>query len=313
MAIVTLTLNPALDLDTAVPQMRPREKLRCTKPRIDPGGGGINVARAIHALGGTARAAIALGGPNGAAIAAALQEAKIDVLALVAPGPTRQNLSVIEASTGEQFRFIFPGPSWTPADLAAVGPPLSEAVGAEDILVLSGSLPPGLEAEALVDLALSQVARGVRVVVDTSGPSLAAMAGSARGLCLLRMDGPEAEELCGRPLRQAADTAAVAQALVKDGVAEAVIIARGTEGSVLATAQGRWFAPAANVPVVSVTGAGDSFVAAATLAISQGGAWPEVLSSGCAAASAAVTTPATALCDPEVYVSLLPGARARRV
>ncbi|OAN81229.1 hypothetical protein A8B78_09465 [Jannaschia sp. EhC01] len=313
MAIVTLTLNPALDLETSLAEMRPREKLRCTPPRSDPGGGGINVARAIHALGFTARAAVALGGPTGATIATALQEAGIDVLPLAAPGPTRQNLSVIEASTGEQFRFIFPGPTWTPADLAAVEPPLSKAVVAGDILVLSGSLPPGLAAEALVELAMSHVARGVRVVVDTSGAALVAMVAAARGMNLLRMDGPEAEELWGRPLPRAADSADAAQAMVKDGVAEAVIIARGKEGSVLATANGRWFAPAADVPVVSVTGAGDSFVAAATLAMSRGAAWPEVLSCGCSAASAAVTTPATALCDPEVYLALLPGTRARRI
>ncbi|GAB5446238.1 1-phosphofructokinase family hexose kinase [Gymnodinialimonas sp.] len=313
MAIVTLTLNPALDLETAVAHVRPRDKLRCSEPRSDPGGGGINVARAIKTLGGSARAAIALGGATGAVIAASLQDAQIDFLTLTAPGPTRQNLSVIDAASAEQFRFIFPGPTWTLDDLAAVAAPLSGAVGAGDILVLSGSLPPGLAPEALVNLAQSHVMRGVRVVVDTSGAPLIAMARSARGLCLLRMDDGEAEELFARTLPQAADSADAAQALVRDGVAEAVIIARGTEGSVLATAKRRWFAPAADVPVASLTGAGDSFVAAATLAIAQEGTWPEVLSAGCAAASSAVTTPATALCDPDVYATLLPGAGARRI
>lgn len=89
MSIVTLTLNPALDLDTSTPELRARDKLRCSEPRSDPGGGGINVARAIHALGGTARAAVALEGPAGMAVEDALRRAQINVLALPAPGPTR--------------------------------------------------------------------------------------------------------------------------------------------------------------------------------------------------------------------------------
>lgn len=313
MAIVTLTLNPALDLDTSVAALRPRDKLRCAEPSQDPGGGGINVARAIHALGGGARAAVALGGPTGIAVAAGLEAARIDVVSLPAPGPTRQNLSVIEATSGQQYRFIFPGPIWGEPDIIAAQSLLADRVSPGDILVLSGSLPPGFSEAAFVELAGHHGARGVRVVVDTSGPALRAMAASARGLSLLRMDDVEAEELCSRPLPAASDTAAMAQDLVADGVAEAVIIARGREGSVLATASGRWSAPAADVPVISVTGAGDSFVAAATLAMERRAPWPEVLSCGCAAASAAVMTPATALCDAEVYQSLLPSARARRI
>jgi 6-phosphofructokinase 2 len=68
MGILTVTLNPALDLETRTAALVPGHKLRCAPPRVDPGGGGINVARAIHVLGGEARAAVAVGGPVGAGL-----------------------------------------------------------------------------------------------------------------------------------------------------------------------------------------------------------------------------------------------------
>lgn len=310
MAILTVTLNPALDLETTVPELKPREKLRCTEPRRDPGGGGINVARAIHVLGGAASAVVALNGPAGREIAESLGASGIDIIAVPAPGPTRSNMSVIETSSGDQYRFISPGPDWTLRDLEKVSKRLRDAVSGGDIVVLSGSLPPGLPPSALVGLATDLMARGARVVVDTSGDALVAMAASAKGLDILRMDAAEGDALFGRPLHRASDTAAAAATLIAAGVAKAVIIARGREGSVLVSGDGRWAAPAAEVPVVSVTGAGDSFVAAATLALSRGADWPGVLLAGCSAASAAVTTPATELCDPAVYADLLAETRA---
>jgi 6-phosphofructokinase 2 len=114
----------------------------------------------------------------------------------------------------------------------------------------------------------------------------------------------------GRKLATAQDTADVGIDLVAAGAAEIAILARGAEGSVLATATERWFAPAADVPVVSVTGAGDSFVAGATLALSRGLDLPEVLCWGACAASAAVTTEATELCDPALFRLILSDCRA---
>jgi 6-phosphofructokinase 2 len=124
------------------------------------------------------------------------------------------------------------------------------------------------------------------------------------------MDFEESVALAGRDLPTAGDSAGFAADLVAQGAAELVIVARGAEGSVLASRDGRWMAPAAPVPVVSRTGAGDSFVAGAVLALSRGLALPDVLSHGCAAASAAVTTPATELCEAAMAQALLPQSEA---
>lgn len=313
MSILTVTLNPALDLETRTAKLVPGHKLRCAPPRIDPGGGGINVARAIHVLGGEARAAVAVGGPVGMGLIARMQDAGHDVAPLPAPGETRQNLSVIEETTGAQYRFIFPGPEWTAEDLAATEAALLPLVTEGDFVVLSGSVPPGLEPSALAELARIVRDAGGAVVADTSGAALRQLADAGLGLKVLRMDMAEAEELVGRRLETAEDTAAVGADLVAAGAAEIAILARGAEGSVLTTATERWFAPAADVPVVSVTGAGDSFVAGATLALSRGMELPDVLRWGACAASAAVTTEATQLCDPAVFQMILSECHARRL
>jgi 6-phosphofructokinase 2 len=313
MAILTVTLNPALDLETTVPHVAPGEKLRCAEPRRDPGGGGLNVARAVIQLGGEATALVAAGGPAGGALAEMLTARGVAVERLPAPGELRQNLSVIETETGRQYRFIFPGPRWEAADLEAVTAALVARVRAGDWVVLSGSLPPGVPPEALVALARALAGQGARVVADTSGPGLVALAEARVGLALLRIDFEESELLAGRALPTVADSVGFAAGLVAEGVADIVILARGAEGSVLAAAEGRWAAPAADVPVVSRTGAGDSFVAGAVLALSRGLPLAEVLSRGCAAASAAVTTAATDLCSRETAERLLPESAARAV
>ncbi|MEM7721818.1 MAG: 1-phosphofructokinase family hexose kinase [Pseudomonadota bacterium] len=313
MAILTVTLNPALDLETRTPRLSPGDKLRCENPRRDPGGGGINVARAIALLGGQATAVVAAGGATGQNIAEALRGLGIPLALLPAPGETRSNLSVIETATGHQYRFIFPGPVWTSADLDAAGDGLTSLLTAGDFVVLSGSLPPGVSGSDLVRLSRRLNAKGAHVIADTSGEALTTLAETAAGLRVLRMDSVEAEELIKRPLATRRDSADTAEGLVKAGAAEIVIVARGAEGSVLVTRDGRWFAPAIDVPVVSVTGAGDSFVAGAILALSKGYDPGRMVQWGAAAASAAVTTEATALCDPEMFHHVLPQCPAEKI
>ena len=313
MSILTVTLNPALDLETETPRVAPGEKLRCTDPSRDPGGGGLNVARAVTQLGGEAVALVAAGGPAGASLEQMLSGRGVPVERLPAPGDMRQNLSVIEGASGRQFRFIFPGPAWSAADFGAVQAALRDRAAAGDWVVLSGSLPPGVTPEAQVGLVRALSAQGARVVADTSGPALSALAGARAGLAALRIDFEESAALAGRALPRAEDSVAFAAELVRAGAADIVILARGAEGSVLVTGTESWAAPAADVPVVSRTGAGDSFVAGTVLALSRGLPLPEVLSHGCASASAAVTTAATGLCSREVREKLLPESRARRV
>lgn len=298
--ILTVTLNPALDLSTSAAEVVPDLKLRCAAPVIDPGGGGINVSRAVARMGGRSTALVALGGGTGQRLCALLQEAGLPVLRLDAPGETRQSLSVTDRGTGGQYRFVLPGPDWTPPDVGLALDAIAGAAPAGGIVVLSGSNPPGVPAEFAAMLAPRLNRRGARMFVDTSGAALAAVAaGQDAPVEVLRMDDAEAEGLAGRPLPSRADTADFAFALVAAGAARSVLIARGSDGNIVAGPDGRWHVEAHGVPIVSKVGAGDSFVAGYTLGVARGLSLPDALGLAAAAASATCMTPATELCHPD--------------
>lgn len=297
--ILTVTLNPALDVSTSAETVIPEIKLRCEAPDIDPGGGGINVSRAIQILGGESTALVALGGATGQQMEALLTASGLSLYVLEGPGETRQSLAVIDRSDGRQFRFVMPGPVWTEADMQGALDDIALTAPPAGWVVLSGSNPPGVPADFALRLSSRIAGKGARLLVDTSGPALHATAAGAAGIDILRMDGEEAEDLAGRPLRERADSAAYARELVERGVAKAVIVARGREGNLIATADSVWHAEAARVPIISKVGAGDSFVAGFTLASARGESVEDALGLAAAAASAAVMTPATDLCRAE--------------
>lgn len=303
--IVTLTLNPALDLASDVPALIPDTKLRCTAPSLDPGGGGLNVSRAIAALGGESLALVALGGLTGDRLAGLIRDEGVAFLSMTAPGESRQSLTVTETSTGRQYRFMLPGPIWSAQDQERVFALLRASARPGAFGVISGSQPPGVPVDFPARLA--QAMPGLQVVLDTSGPALAqAVAHPIPNLVILRMDGDEAETLAGDQLLSRSDTADFAAGLVARGVAQMVVVARGADGSVLVDKDRRIFAKAAKVKVKSTVGAGDSFVAGLVLSLAKGEPRETALVWGTAAASAAVMSDATQLCKKADVLRLLP-------
>lgn len=304
--VLTVTLNPSLDLATAVAEMRPGPKLRCSEPALDPGGGGINVARAIHILGGDATAFVTASGPTGQRLVRLLQAEGVPLALFDGPGETRQSLAVTDQATGGQFRLMLPGPSWTRARSDAALRRITEVTPQGGLVVLSGSLPPGMAVDFPLRLARKLESRGAELILDTSAEALE-RAAQARDLpfAVLRMDQDEAEALAGRTLQDRAASADFAQSLVQAGVARMVIVARGSDGSTMATHDSRLHASGVPVAVQSRVGAGDSFLAAFTLALAQGDGPGQALRRGSAAAAAAVMTPGTRLCTRRDATRLL--------
>jgi 6-phosphofructokinase 2 len=312
--ILTITLNPTVDFCTTAPEVLAGPKLRCTEPQIDPGGGGINVARAVKLLGGQATALVAIGGATGAHLLQLLALEGVPTVAFQGPGETRQSVSVIEEATGDQFRFVMPGPIWQDHDVPRALNSVDQATGDGSLVVLSGSQPPGVAKDFPLILSNHVAGRDAKIIVDTSGPALFHLVEEPHDpLHVLRMDGEEGEELAGRPLPTPEDTAEFAKGLVDQGVARIVIVARGADGSVMATPEGSWHSVGAPVPVISKVGAGDSFVGAFTLALAGNEPIEDCLKYGVAAASAAVMTEATRLCDRETTQSLLDQCSIRRL
>lgn len=294
--ILTITLNPAVDLSSAVDHVRAGPKLRCETPQFDPGGGGINVSRAVQILGGESTAFVAKGGAMGVFLLELLAGEGVAVQPFDAPGDTRQSIAITDGSNGAQFRFVMPGPQWGANHCAAVLDAIKVALKPNGLIVLSGSQPPGVTADFPAQLAHLAAAKGGRLFVDTSGAPLAHIAQAGLRPFALRMDDTEAEELAGRALPDRRDTALFANDLLARGAAEHVIIARGADGSTLASDQGVWHAAHPVENALSAVGAGDSFVAGFTLEIARELAPPEALRFGTACAAAAMLTPATELC-----------------
>ena len=293
-ALITLTLNPALDLATTTDRVAPTHKLRCGPVQRFAGGGGINVARVLHRLGADVLAWALAGGAAGAQVRQLLADEGVPAVLQPIAGDTRENFSVVESSTGQEFRFVLPGPTLQTAEWQACLDALEAQQPLPRWLIASGSLPPGTPDDFYAQLARALSARGVRVVVDTSGPPLAAAL--QRGVALIKPSLRELREVMQQPLEHAADWCAAAQSLVSSGAAEIVALSVGEQGAVLATRGGVWHAPALNVPVTTgTTGAGDCFLAALVWAFDGGEAPAEALRWGVAAGAAALLHPGTTL------------------
>ncbi|WP_232223569.1 1-phosphofructokinase family hexose kinase [Arthrobacter sp. FB24] len=292
--ILTLTVNPALDISTSTEQVSSGHKLRCGASRLDPGGGGINVARVIQRLGGQTLAVYTAGGPTGEAYRRLIEAERIPTLVVPIQGSTRQDFTVDETSTGKQFRFVLQGPElkepeWQAClDLVAASMPMGGYV------VASGSLPPGVPDDFYARVARLARQAGAHCVVDASGPALTEAL--AAGVFLVKPSLRELGTHFGAALDTEPSQVDAASALVADGAAEHVALTLGESGALLASKSGLIRLTVPKVPVVSTVGAGDSFLGAFVLRLAQGQPLDAAFRAAVAAGSATVMTPATELC-----------------
>ena len=296
---LTLTLNPALDIATSTEQVQATHKLRCTGVQRYPGGGGINVARVLHRLGSTVQAWALTGGPAGAQLQQLLAHEGVPTQVRPIAGDTRENMSVLETSTGREFRFVLPGPTVGPADWQAGlealrTPPSTTPPAAPRWVIASGSLPPGVPDDFYAQAARQAKTQGMALVLDTSGPALEAAL--QVGVTIVKPSLRELRELLQQPLTSLEAQSQAAQSLVLRGAADMVALSMGEDGALLATRNGVWQAPALNVPAATgTTGAGDCFLAALVWALTRGDTPPEALRWGVAAGAASLQAPGTAL------------------
>ncbi|MBW3663647.1 MAG: 1-phosphofructokinase family hexose kinase [Actinobacteria bacterium] len=290
-SIVTLTLNPTVDASTEVGRVTANEKLRCESMRYEPGGGGINVARVVARLGLDVTAVFLAGGATGRQLRELLEdETGIDALPVDIDGSTRLNVHVDEHESGDQYRFVMPGPEVTAEEYeTAVDAALQTS---PDILVASGSLPPGVSDDALAEVAKRTRETPTRLIVDTSGPALEAVAGA--GVYLLKPNATELRDLWGGDLEDD-DLEAAARRLAERGAADVIVLSLGSGGAYLATSDGGRHLRAPTVPIESRVGAGDSMVAGIAVGLVRGWEVTDAVRLGLAAGAAAVMTPGTEL------------------
>ncbi len=292
-AIVTLTMNPALDIATATERVVPTHKMRCETPRYDPGGGGINVARAAHALGSEALAIFPAGGSAGEMIRHLLRGEGVEHAAVAIAGFTRESLAVEERRSGNQFRFILPGPEIGAADQERCLDQLSAAMSGAAYIVASGSLPLGVPADFYARVAALARHHGKRFVLDTSGEALK-QAGA--GIYLLKPSLRELEDLTGGAIRGERQEEEAARELIAEGRSEIVVLSLGPRGALLASAAGVARFPAIPVEAKSTVGAGDSMLAGILVGLTRELPVRQAVQLGMAAGAAALLGQGTQLC-----------------
>jgi 6-phosphofructokinase 2 len=295
--IVTLTLNPSIDKLSTTEKLIPEAKIRCSNPIFQPGGGGVNVTRAIAKLGGTSTAIFPSGGHKGDLYEKLLLREGINFRSYKIKETTRENFTVVETSTNRQFRFTMEGPTIS----------LSEAEGCLDLvknleirpdfLVASGSIPHGINEDFIKRIAQTARELGSKLIVDTSGKALKTAV--EEGVYLLKPNINELAGLTGRETITAEEVDEVAQELIDSGKAEIIVVSLGASGALLVSKEKTKHIPAPAVPKKSTVGAGDSMVAGMILKLAQGEGVLQMAQFGVACGTAATMNPGTELCKKE--------------
>ena len=276
--IVTLTINPAIDIFVNVGCVEPTQKLRCSPPKRDPGGG-INVARVAHRLGGDVMAIYPIGGQIGKLLQRLVESE--DIASLVTPShvETRENFTAYEESTGAQYRFVLPGSPLHRAEWQALLDRLASLPQRPKFVVASGSVPPGAPDDFFARVARHAKALGAKTVIDTSGAAL--KEALAEGVTLVKPNLVELSEYVGAPLDSDADRFAACRKLTVEGRAEIIALTLGEHGALLVTAERAWRALPLAIEAVSTVGA--------------------------------VLTPGSGLCQPQDVKRLLPKVKIREI
>ena len=296
-SIITLTMNPAIDKSASVAQVIADRKLYCNSPRFEPGGGGVNVSRAIRKLGGESTALLPCGGSTGKYLLELLQQEGLTCRPIPVTGWTRENLVVLEESSGRLFRFGMPGTPLDEKEWHSCLDVLAAVVPKPAYIVASGSLPPGVPDDFYAQVARIGKGLGARVIVDTSGNPL--RLALQEGVYLIKPNIRELGELIGSEPADETNQQKITMEMVKGGKSEVVALSMGAGGVLLVSAGGCERLQTPVVPIKSKVGAGDSMVAGIVLSLARGNELRDAVRFGVAAGAAAVMTPGSELCRRE--------------
>jgi 1-phosphofructokinase len=293
--IVTLTPNPSLDRTVSIKDLQRGEVHRATASRIDPGGKGVNISRALTAHRARTLAVLPAGGPQGHLLAELLSEAGIEVAIVPIDGSIRVNLALVEPD-GTTTKINEPGPLLSgPEAEALLGGAVATLAEQPSWLVGSGSLPPGVDDDLYAELVRRCRDAGVRVAIDSSGPALRHAV--AAGPDLIKPNLEELEEVVGRSLNTLGDVLVAATDLVTHGVAT-VVVSLGGDGALLVTPSVIAHAVAPVSAPLSTVGAGDALLAGYLHATGGESSAVEALCAGVAWGAAAVSLPGSSMPTP---------------
>lgn len=294
--IITITLNPSIDKSTNIDSLIPEQKLRCSSPNFEPGGGGINVSRALKRLDKDSLAIYISGGHQGLFFDQLIAKQNIRFQPFKINENTRENMIVLETRTNKQYRFGMDGPTITDIEWKLFLAELEKHSDA-DFIVASGSLCPGLPKDFYGKIAKIAKNMNAKFVLDTSGEALKLAANE--GVYLLKPNIGELADMCGVEEIRTEQVREKAQEIIKKGNCEIVAVSLGAQGAIIVSKQNYVHIAAPTVKKRSTVGAGDSMVAGMVFQLSQNKSLKETIMMGVACGSAATMNYGTELCKPE--------------
>ena len=301
--IVTITFNPCIDKSTSVATLIPEKKLRCADPKFEPGGGGLNVSRAIKNLGGQSIAVYPAGGYSGQFLKTLLDGEGINSILIETGTHTRENLIVVDQSTNSQYRFGMPGSKLIEMEWKNCLHQVKKLNGIE-FIVASGSLPPGVPPEVFGEIAELAKKKNAKFIADTSGEALHQAVN--HGVFLLKPNINELKSLLNKKELKNEEIVINARQLISKGKANVLVVSLGAEGALLVTAHDcTQFIPPP-VKRKSTVGAGDSMVAGIVLRLALGNTIKEAVKHGVACGTAAIMNPGTELCHRKDVEAIMP-------
>ncbi len=295
-SIVTITFSPCIDKSTSITSLVPEKKLHCSTPKLEPGGGGINIARAIKKLGGEAIAIFPSGGYTGKYFNHLLEKENIPSVIIETNNETRENIIVFDESSTNQYRFGMPGTALNDNEwkqcLTAV-----EKINDIEFIIASGSLPPGVPSNIYAQLARIAKNKNAKFVVDTSGEALKQAV--EEGVYLLKPNLGELCSLTGKASLQTREVKDIARAIIEKEKCEVMMVSMGADGAMLVTKDMAEIITAPTVIRKSTVGAGDSMLAGIVFYLSKGKDIFEAAQYGVACGTAATLNAGTELCKKE--------------
>ncbi len=290
--IITLTVNPALDLYTTVEKLEHEKKMKSKPPTKDPGGGGINVSRVLKRLGVEARAIYTRGGYTGQIFEELLRSEGVEQDPVEVKNDLRQNFAVSESSTGNLFRFGFPGAELSEEEMDEVLKKIENITEAE-FLVASGSLPPNAPNNFYSRVARLAKEKGLKFILDTSGDPLKEIL--KEGAYLIKPNAEELSQLTGKEANNEEEQKKLLREILEKYSIEVIVLSLGPKGAFLATRENITHYPAPKVDFISSIGAGDSMVAGIVCSLSQNNSLEDAVMFGLACGSATIKSPGTEL------------------
>ncbi|RYJ22243.1 1-phosphofructokinase [Streptomyces sp. L-9-10] len=291
--ILTVTLNTALDVTYVVDSMVPRTSHRVREVHERAGGKGVNVARVLNALGHPSVVTGFWGGTTGYRLREELLDVGLTDELVPIAADSRRTLTVVSREEGDATVFNEAGQLVRPTEWSAFTRHYRGLIRDADVVVLSGSLPPGLPINAYAVLISLAAAAGVATVLDTSGPAL--RAALPAGPDVIKPNAVELAEITGRS--ELVEAVPELRALG----ARAVVVSCGAEGLYATTSRSGWRAAPPERLAGNPTGAGDACVAALARGLASGTPWPDMLREAVALSAAAVPCLAAGDFDADVY------------